>query len=121
MYVGKSDHVLRRLSADVSFTIPQKDQAQLQGLTSGSLSFSIEFSNVGQPQTITAPKSSKPISDLTAKLGGLSSALGGGGASSGGGTSGGSTSQALQKYSDCLAKANPSKPDELQKCAKLLK
>ena len=86
------------------------------------MSFSVEFSNVGQSQTITAPKSSKPITELTSKLGGLTGALGGAsGSSSGAGSSGGAGTQALQKYSKCLQKANPAKPDELQKCADLLK
>ena len=122
VYVGKDDHVLRRLAADITFKIPANQQKQLNGLTDGTLSFSIEFSNVGQPQTITAPTSSKPITDLTSKLGSLSGALGGAtGGSSGGGSSGGAGTQALQKYSKCLQKANPTNTAQLQKCADLLK
>jgi hypothetical protein len=122
VYVGKSDHVLRRLAADITFKIPADQQKKLGGLTDGTLSFSVEFSNVGQPQTITAPTSSKPITDLTSKLGSLSGALGGAtGGSSGGGSSGGASTQALQKYSECLQKANPTNTTQLQKCADLLK
>jgi hypothetical protein len=129
VYVGKSDNVIRRLSADIAFEVPQAKQAQLGGLTSGTLSFSIDFADVGKPQTITAPSSSKPLSDLTSKLGGLSSVLGGasalgssGSGSSGNGSgSGGPSADALQKYSTCLQNADASKPAELQQCAKLLK
>lgn len=130
VYVGKDDSVIRRLSADLSFTVPSENQAQLGGLKSGTLSFSIEFADVGQPQTITAPANAKPLSELTSQLGGLGSVLGGGsaGGSSGGsggagsgGTSSGPSSAALQAYSKCLQKADPSKPAELQKCADLLK
>ncbi len=127
VYVGKDDNVIRRLSADLSFTIPQAQQAQVQGLSSGTLSFSVQFANVGKPQTITAPTGARPITELTSKLGGLSGALGGatggssGSAGSGGSSGGTSGAAALQKYSDCLQKANPSNPAELQKCAKLLK
>jgi hypothetical protein len=128
VYVGKSDHVIRRLSADLSFEIPQAQQAQVGGLQSGTLSFSIEFSNVGRPQTITTPKNPRPISELTAKLGSLGSLLGGVpgvGTSGSSGSSGSGTStpgaDALQKYSQCLQKANPSDPAALQKCAALLK
>jgi hypothetical protein len=125
VYVGKSDNVIRRLSADVSFNIPQAQQTQLSGLKNGTLSFSIEFTDVGKPQTITPPTSSKPLSDLTSKLGSLSSALGGGGGSSSGGSASGGSgaprADALQAYTKCLQKANPSKPAELQKCADLLK
>ena len=71
--------------------------------------------------------SAKPLSELTAQLGGLGGVLGGaaGGSSSGSGASGsgssGPSSKALQAYSNCLQKADPSKAAELQKCAKLLK
>jgi hypothetical protein len=124
LYVGKDDNVIRRLSADLSFNVPSDKRAQLGGLESGTLSFSIEFADVGKPQTINAPTNAKPLSELTAQLGGLGGVLGGatssGSGSSGSGSSGPS-SAALQKYSDCLRKANPSKPAELQKCAALLK
>jgi hypothetical protein len=134
VYVGKSDNVIRRLSTDISFTVPSDKQSQVGGLKSGTVSFSIEFADVGQPQTITAPQNAKPISELTSQLGGLGSVLGGssgsGSSSSGSGSSssgsstssaGGPSPEALQAYSSCLQKANPSKPAELQKCADLLK
>ena len=119
VYVGKNDHVIRRLSADISFNIPQAQQAQLSGLHNGTLSFSIEFTNVGQPQSISAPANAKPISELTSKLGSLGSALGG---ASGSGTSSAAPgADALTKYAQCLQKANSSKPAELAACDKLLK
>jgi hypothetical protein len=111
--------------------VPKNQQAQLGGLTGGTVSFSIEFADVGKPQTITAPTSSKPLSELTSQLGGLGGVLGGGtgsGSSSGSGSDGsdgssgsGPSAAALQAYSKCLQKADPSKPAELQKCADLLK
>jgi hypothetical protein len=128
VYVGKSDNVIRRLSADLSFTVPGNKQTQLGGLKSGTLSFSIEFADVGKPQTITPPQNAKPLSELTTQLGGLGGVLGGATGSSGSGSSGSGSSsssgpspKALQAYSKCLQKANPSKPAELQKCANLLK
>jgi hypothetical protein len=124
VYVGKDDNVIRRLSADISFKVPSNKQAQLSGLQSGTLSFSIDFNDVGQPQTITAPANAKPLSDLTSQLGGLGGVLGGatgGTGGSGGAGTGGPSAAALQKYSKCLQKANPSKPAELQKGAALLK
>jgi hypothetical protein len=128
VYVGKTDHVIRRLSADLSFNVPSAQQAQVGGLKSGTLSFSIEFADVGKPQTITAPTSAKPLSVLTSQLGGLGGILGGSGSSgsgssgsSGGNGSSGPSAAALSKYSQCLQQADPSKPAELQKCAALLK
>jgi hypothetical protein len=130
VYVGKDDKIIRRLSADISFDIPKNRQAQLNNLKSGRISFSIEFSEVGKPQKITTPTNARPLSELTSQLG----VLGGGGASSGSSGSGSSgsgsgsgtgtgsvQSQQLEAYSKCLQKADPSKPDELQKCADLLK
>jgi hypothetical protein len=125
VYVGEDDDTIRRLSADLKFDVPDDQQAKLQGLKGGALSFSIEFSEVGKPQTIKAPANARPITELTSKLGGLGGALGGsrGSGSSGSGSGGatGPNSTALQEYSKCLQKANPSKPAELQKCADLLK
>jgi hypothetical protein len=116
VYVGKNDHAIRRLSADLSFNVPSDKQAQVSGLKNGTLSFSIDFSDVGKPQTITAPANAKPLSQLTSQLGGLGGVLGGGGSSSSG-----PTAAQQQKYTQCLQKADPTKPAELQKCAALLK
>src|SRR4051794_826536 len=126
VYVGKDDNVIRRLSADITFSVPSNKQSQVGGLTSGTVSFSVDFSDVGKPQTINTPTNAKPLSELTSQLGGLGGALGGATGSGGSGSSSGSgssgpSSAALQKYSKCLQKANPSKPAELQKCADLLK
>jgi hypothetical protein len=41
VYVGEDDNVIRRLSADLSFKVPSDQQAQVGGLKSGSVSFSI--------------------------------------------------------------------------------
>ena len=124
VYAGKDDNVIRRLSADIAFKVPSDKQAQVGGLKSGAVSFSIEFADVGKPQTITPPANAKPLSELTAQLGGLSGLLGGSGTNSSGssGSSSGSPSAAaLQKYSACLQKADPTKAAELQKCAELVK
>lgn len=125
VYAGKDDHVIRRLSADISFNVPSNKRAQVGGLQNGTLSFSIDFKDVGKPQTITAPANAKPLGDLTSQLGGLSGVLGGaaGGAGAGSGSTGagGPSAAALQKYSKCLQKADPSNTAQLQKCSDLLK
>ena len=115
VYVGKADHAIRRLSADVSFNVPSDKQAQLGGLQNGTLSFSIDFADVGKPQTIAPPASAKPLSELTSRLGGLGGVLGGGSSSSG------PTAAQLEKYSKCLQNAPSNKPAEQDKCAALLK
>lgn len=70
-YVGKDDGKLRRLSADISFSVPDDQRDRLGGLEGGQVSFSIEFSNIGAAQPIKAPSGARPISELTDQLRGL--------------------------------------------------
>ena len=129
VYVGKKDHTLRRLNVSIDFQIPQSKRSQFNGAQGGNVTFSLDFANVGQPQTIKPPANAKPLSELQGQFGGLgasgSGGISGGGASSGGssGGSGGSgpSPQAFQKYSKCIQKANPANSAEIQKCAALLK
>ena len=127
VYVGKADNVIRRLATTISFTVPKDQQTQAGSLKNGTVSLSIEFSNVGQPQTISAPANSQPLSNLTSQLGGLSGIVGGAAAGATGGTSGSSgssgagSSDALQKYADCLKNADPNDTAAMQKCNALVK
>jgi hypothetical protein len=132
--------VIRRLSVSIDFEIPSSAQAQFQGATGGTLSFSIDYTKVGQPVTITAPPNPHPISELQQQLSGLGAGLnglggsgsGGSGGSGSGGTGGtgaggsgssgsGPTPAQFQKYSQCVQKANPSDTAAIQKCTQLLK
>ncbi|MEA2429540.1 MAG: hypothetical protein QOI19_13 [Thermoleophilaceae bacterium] len=132
IYVGKSDSKIRRLSVAVDFQIPSDQRSKFQGAEGGTLTFSIDFAKVGQPQTITAPANARPISELQQQLGGLGGGLGGlggSGSSGGAGGSGGSagaggtnpTPAQFEKYSKCLQSADPSNTAAIQKCAQLLK
>jgi hypothetical protein len=89
--------------------------------------FSLQFANVGQPATVTAPTDAKPLSELQSQLGngglGGLGGSGGGSSGSGGGSSGSGSSpssQQFQKYADCLQKANGDQA-AIQKCSALLK
>jgi hypothetical protein len=147
VYVGKDDGKIRRFALSLDFEVPKDSQQQARGVKGGNLSVSVEFANVGEPQTIQAPANAKPISDLGKQLRGLGGALGAtggiggtsGGAPSGGDTGGvpggtpggepGSTggggkspsSEQFQKYAQCLNNAKPSDTAALQKCSELLK
>jgi hypothetical protein len=138
VYVGKDDKTVRRLSADLDFDIPESARSRVGGAEGGSLSFSIEFANVGGQQQVKAPTRAKPIKELLDQLGGLSglgglgqggtgTAPGGSGGSGSGGTPGGTTTgktpdvKQFEKYSDCLKKANPNDVGALSKCAELLR
>ena len=122
VYVGKDDDTLRRLNVSIDFSIPGAQRQQFQGAEGGNITFSLDLSKVGEPQTITAPPNPKPISELQGALGGRGSRGGSGSGGSGSGSSGKSPSAAqFQKYSQCIEKANPSDTAAIQKCAQLLK
>lgn len=136
VYVGKDDDIVRRVSVDLNFEVPEDDRSKAGGLEGGSLTFDLQFANIGGDQRVEEPRNAKPLSELTQQIGGLG-ALGGlggaggaGGSGSGGGTTttpapgaGGSTpdADAFQKYSDCVAKAGGTDQAAIQKCADLLK
>jgi hypothetical protein len=132
-FVAKDDKTLRRLTASIDFTIPQAQRQQASGASGGNVRFALQFANVGQPATVTAPTNAKPLSELQSQLGnGGLGGLGGSGSSgsgssgsggSGGGSSGSGSSpssQQFQKYADCLQKANGDQA-AIQKCSALLK
>jgi hypothetical protein len=125
VYVAKSDQTLRRLASTINFSIPKDQQSKVGGLTGGTIKFSIELANVGEPVNIKPPSNPQPLSALT---GAISPSLGalGSGSSSGSGSSppatGGSTpsSKQFQDYAQCLQKAGAGNAAALQKCAELL-
>jgi hypothetical protein len=143
VYVGKDDKILRRLNVSIDFQIPEAQRSQFNGAQGGNFTFSLDFSDVGKPQTIAAPANPKPLSELQSQLGGL----GGGGTSGGSGSSGSGSSgsgssgsgsgsggsgssgsggsspnaQKFQKYSKCIEQADPGDTAAIQKCTAILK
>jgi hypothetical protein len=120
--VSKNDQTLRRLAADVKFTIPADQQSKLQGLKGGEVKFSLEFSNVGQSVDVSAPSGAQPLSSLSGLLGGSSlpgSGSGSGSSSSGSGSSSGPSTKQVQDYAKCLQNAG-SDAGAIQKCASIL-
>ena len=121
VYVGKADGKIHRLALSVRFEVPKKSQSRASGVKGGTLSFSVQFSNVGKPVQINAPSGAKPLSDLVGKLGG---AAGLGGSSGGGGTSGGTpspSSKQFKAYSKCLDSAPAGDANAITRCSALLK
>jgi hypothetical protein len=118
LYVG-DDHIVRRLVVEATIEPPKGTG---KGAKTVELDLDLKLTGVNEEQTISAPKSSKPLSDLFLKLGinplellgtlngqgagglgdlleGLNSA--GGGSSEGGGSGGGQ-----QAYLECLQGAH---------------
>jgi hypothetical protein len=134
VYTGKDDKALRRLKVHLRFEVPSELRQQAQGLSSGEIAFTLQIADLNQPQTITAPKGAKPLSDLqrqlgAAGLGNLGGSSGSGSGSSGGGSSGGggsvtpapggTSSPQAQRYLKCVEKAKAAA--DIQQCAALLK
>jgi hypothetical protein len=125
VWSGKDDGILRRLTLDVSFAVPQSVQSKAGGLKGGSLSADLTIADLNEDQTITAPKNARPFSELTSQLQGLfGGALGGSGSSGGGsGSSGsggsGATGKSSSKYLDCLQRAGTD-ISKVQACADLV-
>lgn len=100
LFVGANDKIIRRFDSTLKV-----DGSAAGGSGSADITFAVEFSDVGKPQTVVAPKNAKPIAGLLSQiglggLGGLGGA-GGAGASPGGSPSSGANSA----YLDCLKKA----------------
>jgi hypothetical protein len=130
LYTGKDDKVLRKVHATIKFNVPEELRQQASGLKSGEIELSVEIADVNEDQTITAPKSAKPLSELQSQLrssgfGSLGSGSSGSGSSGSGSPTtpgaGGSAPSAAQsrKYLKCVQNANGTA--ELNKCSDLLK
>ena len=126
VYSGKDDKILRKLSISIDFDVPQGRQGP-SGVQSGSLVFTLQITDLNQPQTVVAPANTKPFADLVKQIQGLNlPGLGGSGSSSGGSSSGGSSGptgtpdKRGQEYIACIAKAKGD-VQKAQKCADLLK
>jgi hypothetical protein len=119
VWSGKDDHTLRRLTLALNVVPPSGSG----GPRSVDLTISIELTDLNKPQTISAPATSRPLSELLGQFQGLlGGALGGsalGGGAGAPGSAGGASSQQLNAYSQCIERAG-SNVTEAQKCADLL-
>jgi hypothetical protein len=120
LYVG-DDHIVRQISAKA--TIDSPAGANNQGIKSVDIDLDLKLTGVNEEQSISAPTSSKPLSDLFLKLGinpiellgAFNGGAGGigelleslnsaGGSSSGGGS--GNSGGGQQAYYECLQGAH---------------
>ncbi len=137
IYVGKDDGLVHRMSANLALTVPEFARFRASGITGGSLRFTLELTRANGGQTIEAPAKSRPITDLSKKLGGAAAlgALGGGaqGARPATPTPGATTPgppgrgkpptpdpTAFKRYAACLDKAKPGDTQALARCSALL-
>jgi len=114
VWSGKSDHTLRKLTLALD-VVPPRGKVR-----SVMVNLSVELTDLNQPQSITAPASSRPLSELLGQFSGLlGGALGGSALGGSGSSSGGASSQQLNAYAKCVQRAG-SNVTEAQKCASLL-
>jgi hypothetical protein len=133
VWTGTSDKTARKVA--IKLTVPFSGQiSQLMGgLTSADIALSMQYGNLNQPQTISAPTNVRPYSEFSAKVRAFTQALGtvlstsgvGGGsgsapAPSSGSVTGAGSATSVQNYSQCIQAAG-SDVAKMQKCARLLK
>jgi hypothetical protein len=131
LWTGSQDHTIRKLTVTATLPVTGTLSTELGGMTSAKLSFGLTYSDIGQPQTVTAPTSSKPYSQFTTRLqaivleieelavgvtSGTSTSTTSGSGTTGSSAGSGSTDSA---YSQCVSAAGSSVA-KLQKCAALL-
>lgn len=131
VWTGKSDKTVRKLQVNLTLPVSGQISTALGGLRSAAIGLSMQYANLNQPQTITAPTTVRPYSEFAAKVRdfvqSLQSGLGGlaGGASSGSsgssttGSSSAGSSGSIQAYTQCVQAAG-SDVTKLQQCAPLL-
>jgi hypothetical protein len=138
VWTGNSDKTLRRLTVALTVPVTGSVSTQLGGLRSADIGLSMQYANVNQPQTITAPKTLRPYSEFSSKVqsflqalqgsvGGSSLLPGTTGSSSGSSASGrgssasssSGTSSKIQRYSNCVTAAG-SDVAKMQRCASIL-
>ena len=134
VWTGKSDKTARKVTIQLTLPVSGQISSVLGGLHTAQIALTLEYANLNQPQTITAPTTVRPFSEFTTKMQGLAqslqSALGGiaGGAAGTGstGATGGSgttgttgSSSSVQGYAQCIQAAG-NDISKMQGCAKLL-
>jgi hypothetical protein len=128
VYVGKDDDIVRRVSLRIDVDVPEDDRSDVGGVTGAAIRFSAQLDDVGGDQAVEAPRSARPLSDLTSQLGNLGEIAGG--LAGGDATTttpapdaSGSDAPALddfERYANCLDAADPNDSTAIADCRALL-
>jgi hypothetical protein len=128
VWTGSSDHTLRRFSLSLGFPVTGQTSALLGGLHSAGFGLTLQYVDLNQPQTISAPTNVKPFKLFDRKLRGIvrqlegvtgSGSLGSLGSGTSGSSAAGSTRSGVSKYAKCIQNAHRD-VTKMQKCAGLL-
>jgi hypothetical protein len=88
VWTGTTDKTPRKLVIALTLPVTGQLSSLLGGLRSADIALTMEYANLNQPQTITAPGNLRPFSEFTAKLKGIEQAIQGAVGSSLGGAAG---------------------------------
>ena len=75
VWMGTDDHVLRKAHVTGAMVVAKRDRKLLLGATSGNLDATLNISEVGKPQTISAPTQLGRYADLQLALKALAEAV----------------------------------------------
>lgn len=76
IYSGKRDSALRRLTIDTTLPVHRSLASRLGGMSSAALALSIDYSHLGEPQTISARAYAESDRVLQSRLQALSAGIG---------------------------------------------
>ena len=130
VWTGNDDKTVRKLTIGVSLPVTGQLAALLGGLRAAAISLTLQYTNLNQPQTITAPTNIQPYALFSQKLATLlqavqssvaSGALGSTGTTGSTGAAGSTstTSGAASAYGQCIQSA-AGDVTKMQQCASLL-
>jgi len=71
VWTGNSDKTIRRLTIALTFPVTGQLSSLLGGMTSAAIALTLQYTDLNQPQTITAPTHLQPYSVFSSKLAGL--------------------------------------------------
>jgi hypothetical protein len=119
-----------RLDVDV----PERERSDVGGVSGASIRLTAQLEDVGGDQRVEAPRSSRPLSDLTSQIGSLRALSGGldgedtpatpgagtDGGAAGGDGDGGASLDAFERYANCLDAADADDAAAISRCRELL-
>jgi hypothetical protein len=138
--VGRSDHILRALTLHLTIPVTGTTSTELGGATAAQIALTTRYTDINQPQTITAPAQPRSYAQLKSRINTLAAGLlGAVGTAEGTTTSGSGTTKTTKsgsvsgvlgtgstgtasssRYANCINSANGDVA-KMQKCASLLK
>lgn len=75
VWTGSSDKTLRKLSVDLDVSVNGRISTLLGGLSSAAINLTVQYANLNQPQSITAPAKIQPFTGFSRKIKGILGAV----------------------------------------------